>query len=81
MPSIQANPLFSRAEIGILACSKCRKPKRLTCIEPASPGFDIRTFECSECSTIERFNVAISEAAFSRPWLDFRMKAQNIPAL
>jgi RNase P subunit RPR2 len=59
MPSIHTNPLFSRAEIGILACSKCRKPMRLAYIEPASPGFDVRTFECSECNTIERFTVAI----------------------
>jgi len=59
MPSIQPNPLFTRAEIGILACSKCHKPMRLTCIEPATRGFDLRAFECSECNTIERFTVAI----------------------
>jgi uncharacterized protein YbaR (Trm112 family) len=60
MPSIHPDPLlFSRAEIGILACPKCRKPMRLTCIEPAARGFDVRTFECSECNTIERFTVAI----------------------
>jgi hypothetical protein len=56
MPSIQSEPLFTRAEIGILACSKRRKPMRLTCI---TRGFDLRTFECSECNTIERFTVAI----------------------
>jgi len=59
MPSIQPDPLFTRAEIGMLACSKCRKPMRLTCIEPATRGFDLRTFECSECNTIERFTVEI----------------------
>jgi hypothetical protein len=59
MPSIHTNPLFSRAEIGILGCSNCRKPMRLTCIEPGSPGFDVRTFECSECNTTVSFKVAI----------------------
>ena len=59
MPSVQPNQLFSRAEIGILACSKCGKPMRFSCIEPAAPGYDIRTFECVECNSSERFSVAI----------------------
>jgi hypothetical protein len=59
MPSIQTEPLFSRSEIGILACSKCRKPMRLAYIEPAAQGFDTRAFECSDCNTVERFTVAI----------------------
>jgi hypothetical protein len=59
MPSIQPVPLFSRSEIGILACSKCHKPMRLSCIEPSAPGFDIRTFECLGCNTTEKFSVAI----------------------
>jgi hypothetical protein len=59
MPSVHPNPLYSRAEIGILACSKCRKPMRLACIEPSSPGFDVRTFECSACDSRECFSVAI----------------------
>jgi hypothetical protein len=42
-----------------MRCSKSQKPMKLTYIEPASPGFDVRAFECSECSTIERFTVAI----------------------
>ena len=59
MPSVHPNPLYSRAEIGILACSKCHKPMRLACIEPSSPDFDVRIFECSACDKRECFSVAI----------------------
>jgi hypothetical protein len=59
MPSVHPNPLYSSAEVGILACSKCHKPMRLAFIEPSSPGFDVRTFECSACDNRECFSVAI----------------------
>jgi hypothetical protein len=59
MPSVHPDRLFSCAEIGVLACSKCHKPMRLSCIEPSAPGFDIRTFECPGCNTTEKFSVAI----------------------
>jgi hypothetical protein len=57
MASTHSDPLYSRAEIGILACSKCGGPMRLSLIEPAAHGYDVRTFECAESS--ERFSVAI----------------------
>lgn len=57
MSSIHPNPLFSRAEIGILPCSKCGTPMRLDSIEPTAPGMDVRTFECTKCNTSERFAV------------------------
>jgi hypothetical protein len=59
MLSTHATPLFSRAEIGIFACPKCSKPMTLCCIEPASPGMDIRTFECAKCETIKSFAAVI----------------------
>ena len=59
MPSTQPNPLFSRSEIGIMACSKCANPMRLCCIEPAGPGFDLRFFECATCDTSKSFVVRI----------------------
>lgn len=59
MLSVHSDPPYSRAEIGILACSKCHKPMRLACIEPSSPGFDVRTFECSACEKRECFSVSI----------------------
>jgi hypothetical protein len=59
MPSVHPDPLYSRAEIGILECSKCGNPMRLSQIEPAAPGYDVRTFECAKCESSERFLVAI----------------------
>jgi hypothetical protein len=59
MPSTHSDPLYSRAEIGILGCAKCGSPMRLSLIEPAAPGYDVRTFECVRCNSSERFSVAI----------------------
>jgi len=59
MPATDSNPLYSHAEIGVLACAKCGNPMRLSQIEPAAPGYDIRTFECTKCDSNERFSVAI----------------------
>jgi hypothetical protein len=59
MPSTHLPPLFSRSEIGILACSKCGNPMRLSHIEPAAPGYDVRTFECAKCESSVQFSVAI----------------------
>ncbi len=59
MPSSLPDALYSRAEIGILACSKCGNPMRLSQIEPAAPGYDVRTFECVKCNSDQRFLVAI----------------------
>jgi len=59
MPSTLPDPLYSRAEIGIMACSKCGNPMRLSLIEPAASGHDVRTFECVKCNSSERFSVAI----------------------
>jgi len=60
MASTHPDALYSRsrAEIGILACSKCGNPMRLSQIEPAAPGY-VRTFECAKCNSSERFSVAI----------------------
>jgi hypothetical protein len=59
MPSTQPDQLFSRAEIGILACSRCAKPMRLCRVEPGAPGYDVRIFECAACNTSQSFVVRI----------------------
>jgi hypothetical protein len=59
MPSTQTNPLFSVADIGVFSCVKCAKPMKLSCIEPAEPGFDMRTFECEKCHHTVKFAVSI----------------------
>jgi hypothetical protein len=55
----QTAPLFSVADIGVFPCDKCRKPMRLSCIVPAEPGFDVRTFECEKCNHTVKFAVSI----------------------
>jgi hypothetical protein len=32
---------------------------RLSCIEPAEPDFDVRTFECEKCNHTVEFAVSI----------------------
>jgi hypothetical protein len=59
MLSTHPNPVLSAVAIGVLTCSGCGKPMRLACIEPAKPGFDLRTFECAKCNTGETFLIAI----------------------
>ena len=59
MPSILQEQLFSIAEIGVLPCSKCARPMRLSHIEPAAPSFDLRTFKCVRCGLERLFVVAI----------------------
>ena len=59
MPSVDPTAIYSRAETGILPCSKCGKPMRLARIEPAAAGYDVRTFECPECNTTRSFSVRI----------------------
>jgi len=56
------------AEIGILACSKCGNPMRLSQIEPAAPGYDVRTFECAKCipSSVFRYLSATSMLAWNK---------------
>jgi hypothetical protein len=59
MLSTQPNPLFGVAEIGVLNCSGCGKPMRLACIEPETPGCDLRTFKCAKCNTGKTFLVVL----------------------
>jgi len=63
MPSAQSDALFSVAEIGVIPCAKCDKSMKLSSIEPAGPGFDVRTFECEKCNHIVKFAVSILRGA------------------
>jgi hypothetical protein len=51
---LQPNLKRSLPDTGQLPpCQKCGAFMTLTRIEPASPGVDLRTFECSQCGNIE----------------------------
>jgi hypothetical protein len=47
-------------------CTKCRAPMALARIEPAKPGFDLRTFECSACNNADQY---IIEYGTGSPWV------------
>ena len=51
--------MFSVADIDVFPCVKSAKPMKLSCIEPAEPGFDVRTFECEKCNHTVKFAVSI----------------------
>jgi hypothetical protein len=59
MPATQTDRLFSLADIGVFSCAKCRKPMKLSCIEPSQPGFDAQTFECEKCNSTIKYDVLI----------------------
>jgi len=62
MPTARRNPtLFPDAE----ACTKCGSEVMLVRIEPAQSGFDLRTFECSECNNVDQYIIEVGTAA---PW-------------
>jgi hypothetical protein len=48
MQLTQFEPIFCIAEIGVLNCSTCCRPMKLTSIEPDKQDCDLRTFECSK---------------------------------
>jgi hypothetical protein len=39
---------------------------KLARIEPAKPGYDLRTFECTECNNADQYVV---ECETSSPWV------------
>jgi hypothetical protein len=59
MPATQTDRLFSLADIGVFSCAKCRKPMKLSCVEPSQPGFDVQTFECEKCNSTIKYDVLI----------------------
>lgn len=47
-------------------CTKCGVKMVLARIEPAEPGYDLRTFECTKCNDVDQ--CIVEYEAFS-PWL------------
>ena len=62
MPKARRNPTLL-PDKG--ACTKCGAEVMLVRIEPANSGFDLRTFECSECNNVDQYIVEEGTAA---PW-------------
>jgi hypothetical protein len=61
----RTNPLTQTIELEPQPCTKCGARVILARIEPARPGFDLRTFECSKCNNADQYIVEYGTAA---PW-------------
>ena len=64
--AVQSRPLGITSEPEQQPCTKCRAPMVLARIEPAKPGFDLRTFECSSCNNADQY---IIEYGTGSPWV------------
>jgi hypothetical protein len=62
---IRSSPSIQAIEAEPQPCTKCGAPVILARIEPARPGFDLRTFECSKCNNADQYIVEYGTAA---PW-------------
>ena len=62
---IRSSPPTQAIEPEPQPCTKCGAPVILARIEPARPGFDLRTFECSKCNNADQYIVEYGTAA---PW-------------
>jgi hypothetical protein len=64
--AVQSSRLGVTFELKPQPCTKCQAPVVLARIEPAKPGFDLRTFECSKCNNADQY---IIEYGTGSPWL------------
>jgi hypothetical protein len=64
--AVQSRPRRVTFEPEPQPCTKCRAPMALARIEPAKPGFDLRTFECSKCNNADQY---IIEYGTDSPWV------------
>ena len=65
MPEVRSVPGHVSVQIGRRACPKCHAHMTLARIVPASMGFDLRTFECTNCEHVR--DVIVETDAFGRP--------------
>ena len=59
-------PTLFRDRLMEAPCTKCGAKMALARIEPAKPGYDLRTFECTKCNNADQY---IVEYAASSPWV------------
>jgi hypothetical protein len=58
-------PTLSRDRLMEAPCTKCAAKMVLARIEPAKPGYDLRTFECTKCNNVDQYIVEYEAS----PWL------------
>jgi hypothetical protein len=66
MPASSRTPALFRDSLMEAPCTKCSAKMRLARIEPAKPGYDLRTFECTKCSNTDQY---IVDCETSSPWV------------
>ena len=59
-------PTLFRDRLMEAPCTKCGAQMVLARIEPAKPGYDLRTFECTKCNNVDQY---IVECEASSPWV------------
>jgi hypothetical protein len=73
--AVQSMSLVGRFEPKPQPCTKCGAAMVLARIEPAKPGFDLRTFECSKRNNADQY---IIEYETNTPWtLHVRERCDN----
>ena len=66
MPASPPVPTLFRDRLMEAPCTKCCGKMTLARIEPAKPGYDLRTFECTKCNNADQY---IVEYETSSPWV------------
>ena len=72
MPGYHQFEGFKPTNLARPYCKHCRSPMMLVSIDPASPGVDLHTFECSVCEheffriRTLRFSEAVERAGYPR---------------
>jgi transcription elongation factor Elf1 len=51
------NLIFQAQDMPRMTCLTCGSLMKLSCIEPASTGYDLQTFECDSCELSETYVV------------------------
>jgi len=62
-PGIQPGSPDRTVEQNPRPCSKCGARMVLARIEPAQPGFDLRSFECTGCNNVDQYIVEYGTGA------------------
>jgi uncharacterized protein (UPF0212 family) len=65
MPAVRSVPGHVNVQIERRVCPKCHNHMLLAHIVPANMGFDLRTFECTNCEHVR--DVIVETDAFGRP--------------
>lgn len=58
-PNPFPNLILNASEAPLVTCTSCDGMMVISLIEPAAPGFEIRTYKCNWCEAEEQFVVQL----------------------